>query len=114
MVRSCLLITLIYSSGSQLEWREVGGGQFPSPRMRLRATLVGDILFLAGGYDDDYNRCNTTTSPQSSPGNRLLSPCNQLETSLWGDPTMQLSPFQNQLLNVNCKLIQYITQHWQF
>ena len=41
----------VYSSGSQLEWREVEGGELPSPRKGLRATLVGDVLFVAGGYD---------------------------------------------------------------
>ena len=42
----------VYSSGSQLEWREVEGGELPSPRSYLRATLVGDILFVTGGQDD--------------------------------------------------------------
>ena len=41
----------VYSSGSQLEWREVEGGQLPSPRLGLRATSIGDILFISGGYD---------------------------------------------------------------
>ena len=41
----------VYSSGSQLEWREVEGGQLPSPRHGLRATSIGDILFISGGYD---------------------------------------------------------------
>ena len=41
-----------YSSGGQLEeWREVEGGELPSPRWRLRATLVGGILFVTGGWD---------------------------------------------------------------
>ena len=31
------------------------GGQLPSPRYGLRATLVGDVLFVSGGYDDDHN-----------------------------------------------------------
>ena len=44
-----------YSSGSQLEWREVEGGQLPSPRDGLRATSVGDVLFVTGGLDDDFN-----------------------------------------------------------
>ena len=44
----------VYSGGSQLEWREVEGGQLPSPRSGLRATLVGDVLFLTGGYDGHY------------------------------------------------------------
>ena len=43
----------VYSSGSQLEWREVEGGQLPSPRWRLRAVSVGEILFVTGGWDDD-------------------------------------------------------------
>ena len=41
----------VYSSGSQLEWREVEGGQLPEPRSGPRATSVGEILFVTGGYD---------------------------------------------------------------
>ena len=41
----------VYSSGSQLEWREVEGGQLPSPMSGLRATSIGDILHVSGGYD---------------------------------------------------------------
>ena len=44
----------VYSSGSQLEWREVEGGQLPSPRYGPQATLVGEILFVTGGYDGNY------------------------------------------------------------
>jgi len=41
-----------YSSSGQLEeWREVEGGELPSTRGSLRATLVGDVLFLIGGWD---------------------------------------------------------------
>ena len=43
----------VYSSGSQLEWREVEGGQLPEPRSGPRATSVGEILFVSGGYNDD-------------------------------------------------------------
>ena len=44
-----------YSSGGQLEeWREVEGGELPSPRFGLQATLVGDILFVTGGADGNY------------------------------------------------------------
>ena len=43
----------VFSSGSQLEWREVEGGQLPAPRSGLRATLVGETLFLTGGLDDN-------------------------------------------------------------
>ena len=45
----------VYSSGSQLEWREVEGGQLPETRWGLRATSVGEILFVTGGIDDDFN-----------------------------------------------------------
>ena len=41
----------VYSSGSQLVWREVEGGQLLSPRSNLRAALVDDILFATGGWD---------------------------------------------------------------
>ena len=41
----------VYSSGDQLEWREVEGGQLPSPRCGLRATSVNDILFVTAGND---------------------------------------------------------------
>ena len=45
----------VYSSGIQLEWREVEGGQLPSSRWGPRATLVGDVLFGTGGFDDGAN-----------------------------------------------------------
>ena len=45
----------VYSSGSQLEWREVEGGQLPEPRSGLKGTLVGEILFVTGGYGVDGN-----------------------------------------------------------
>ena len=41
----------VYSRESQLEWRTVGSGHLPHPRSGLRATLVGDIPFLTGGYN---------------------------------------------------------------
>ena len=49
-----------YSSGKNLEWREVETGQLPSKRGYLRATVVGNILFVTGGrrsgcYDDDLD-----------------------------------------------------------
>ena len=44
----------VYSSGSQLEWREVEGGQLPSPRSRLRAASVDGVLYVTGGYDGKY------------------------------------------------------------
>ena len=52
----------VYSSGSQLEWREVEGGQLPSPRWGLRATLVGEFLFLTGGFDDGANSLTSILS----------------------------------------------------
>ena len=42
----------VYSSGSQqLEWREVEGGQLPSSRWAPRAAVVGNVLYVTGGYD---------------------------------------------------------------
>ena len=40
----------VYSSGG-LHWREVEGGELPSPRSGLRAAMVGDVLHVTGGYD---------------------------------------------------------------
>ena len=45
----------VYSSDSQLEWREVEGGQLPSPRAGLRATLIDNVLFVSGSCDGDNN-----------------------------------------------------------
>ena len=39
----------VYSSGSKLKWREVEGGELPSPREGLRASLLDDILYMTGG-----------------------------------------------------------------
>ena len=44
----------VYSAGSPLVWREVEGGELPSPRHGLRATVVGDSLYVTGGYDGNY------------------------------------------------------------
>ena len=41
----------VYSAGSPLVWREVEGGELPSPRHGLRATVVGDVLYVSGGQD---------------------------------------------------------------
>ena len=43
----------VSSSRGQLEWREVEGGELPSPRWGPRVTSVDEILFLAGGSDGD-------------------------------------------------------------
>ena len=52
----------VYTSGGQLEWREVESGELPQPRVGLRATLVDDVLFLTGGYDEDFNDATTILS----------------------------------------------------
>ena len=39
----------IYTTDIQLEWREVNGGQLPSPRTYLRAAVVGNTIYLTGG-----------------------------------------------------------------
>ena len=43
----------VYSSGG-LHWREVAGGELPSPRYGLRAAMVGDVLHVTGGADVNY------------------------------------------------------------
>ena len=43
----------VYSADSPLVWREVEGGELPSPRSSLRATVVGDILYASSGVDKD-------------------------------------------------------------
>ena len=40
----------VYSSGG-FAWREVQGGDLPSARGDLRATMVSDVLYVTGGYD---------------------------------------------------------------
>ena len=40
----------VYSSGG-FAWREVEGGELPSPRNYLRAAMVGDVLHVTGGSD---------------------------------------------------------------
>ena len=44
----------VYSSGG-FDWREVAGGELPSARLALRAAMVGDVLHVTGGHDDDVN-----------------------------------------------------------
>ena len=40
----------VYTGGRQLEWRETGSGQLPSPRRGLRAATVDNIIFVSGGW----------------------------------------------------------------
>ena len=53
----------VYSSGSQLEWREVEGGQLPSQRAGLRATLVDNVIFVTGGWDQALTGTRYPTLP---------------------------------------------------
>ena len=41
----------VYSAGSPLVWREVEGGELPTSRIGLRATVVGNNLYITGGKD---------------------------------------------------------------
>ena len=41
----------VYSAGSPLVRREVEGGELPSPRHGLRATVVGESIYVTDGYD---------------------------------------------------------------
>ena len=52
----------VYSAGSPLVWREVEGGELPSPRNGLQATVVGDVLYLTGGEDSNRNSLTSVLS----------------------------------------------------
>jgi len=39
----------VYSSGSQLQWREIETGQLPEPNDSMQATLLNDIIYISGG-----------------------------------------------------------------
>ena len=88
----------IYSSSSQLEWREVEGGQLPSATVwsfGLEATLLDQTLYVSGGStgspDFDYSTSILSWDPIAGFGN-------QLAIWLLGEATMQPLPFQDQLL----------------
>ena len=51
----------VYSAGSPLVWRVVEGGELPSPRAGLRATMVSGILYVTGG-DDHHNDLTSVLS----------------------------------------------------
>ena len=59
----------VYSSGGQLEWREVESGQLPSPTtglFGLQVTLVDQTLYVSGGYmtpDFDYRNSILSWDP---------------------------------------------------
>ena len=88
----------IYSSSSQLEWREVEGGQLPSATVwsfGLEATLLDQTLYVSGGStgspDFDYSTSILSWDPIAGFGN-------QLAIWLLGEATMQPLPFVHQLL----------------
>ena len=43
----------VYSAGSPLVWIEVEGGELPTPRIDLRATVVNNVLYITGGSEED-------------------------------------------------------------
>ena len=72
----------VYSSDSNLEWREVEGGELPSPRNSLRASVIGDILFVIGGYD--LNELTELTSILSwDPVAESWQPAGDLAVGRW-------------------------------
>ena len=52
IIKKSVIQVAFYSSGNQLEWREVESGRLPTLRTQLRATLVDKILYITGGWDD--------------------------------------------------------------
>ena len=106
----CLLIRKIGSEAVTTRW----------PSTQVAASWSGGRWradsFLHQGTDYELPRSTvsstspvvlmmTTSSPRSSPGTQSPSRGNKLETSLWRETTMQPSPFQLHLLNVNWKKI---------
>ena len=86
------------------------GGQLPSPREGLRASVVDDVLFVTGGQDARENDLTSILS-----WDPVAESWEAAGTLLWGDTTMQLSPFQLHLLDANFeKSIQNIKHHWKF
>ena len=51
-----------YSSGTQLEWRQVESGRLPSLRTQLRATLVDNIIYITGGWDESLTSLTSILS----------------------------------------------------
>ena len=45
----------IYTGDGQLKWREVEGGQLPSPRRGVRGVVVDNIVVITGGRDSSHN-----------------------------------------------------------
>ena len=64
-----------YTVGNNLlEWREVDSGELPSPRVGLRATMVGNSIFVTGGIHGDtfltsILSWNPTTESWQAAGN---------------------------------------------
>ena len=55
-----------YTGGSLLEWREVETGNLPSARWGLRAALVDNVIYVAGGYDEFDNKLASILAWDSS------------------------------------------------
>ena len=45
----------LYTGDDQLEWREVEGGELPTPRRWARAAVVDNIVVITGGRDSSHN-----------------------------------------------------------
>ena len=68
----------IYTTDIQLEWRKVIGGQLPSPRAYLRATAVGNNIYLTGGGQNlnEILSWDPFTESWNLVGNLAVGRCN--------------------------------------
>ena len=53
-IHNCTLQVSVYSAESPLAWREVEGGELPSPMDGVRASVVNNILYVHGGDTCGY------------------------------------------------------------
>ena len=67
-IHNCTLQVSVYSAESPLAWREVEGGELPSPMDGVRASVVNNVLYVHGGdtcgyyLTDDCGGSNTVLS----------------------------------------------------
>ena len=66
----------VYSAGSPLVWREVEGGELPTPRSGLRASVVNNILFVSGGV---YDQVQLTSVLLWNPAGQAWEEAGQLD-----------------------------------
>jgi len=72
----------VYSESSPLVWRDVEGGKLPSPRLGLRATVVGNNLYVSGGRDE--NNIDLTSVLSWNPAGQSWQEVGNLAVARYG------------------------------